>query len=415
MKDLATYDTEAARRNLVYVSEYGRWDDLYTFVGTPLEKDALQIIKDQLELDVACKTPSLLAKWLKSENTSSAESRKLGNITRQFLGMTHKQYRKTLAVLRTRINVLEKLMSENRWSEIEYDKIPSKAGLKYKNAFARRDIERAKAGVQTYEQFAKDETKTVNAGALYPYEVVDKATKVWTRKGWYDYTLPPMDDTNRLMVNKYWDNLIDYFNEATFNGIAVVDTSGSMTGNSASCPINVAISLGMYCAERAKGPFAGHYISFASRPQLIAVEGVDFCDKVKRIYQTNLCDNTNIEAVFDLILDNAISYHMSQDDLPQNVIIISDMQIDCAVTTRRGWGETEMEAIRKKFESYGYKMPRLIYWNVDARENTILDNGPDVSYVSGMSPSIFETIMSGKTGYELMMEKLDSPRYSVIG
>lgn len=422
MKDLATYDTEAAHRNLVYVSEYGRWDDLYTFVGTPLEKDALQVIKDQLELDVTCKTPSLLAKWLKSENTSSAESRKLGNITRQFLGMTHKQYRKTLAVLRTRINVLEKLMSENRWSEIVYDKIPSKAGLKYKNAFARRDIERVKAGVQTYEQFAKDETKTVNAGALYPYEVVDKATKVWTRKGWYDYTLPPMDDTNRLMVNKYWDNLTDYFNGATFNGIAVVDTSGSMTGNSASCPINVAISLGMYCAERAKGPFAGHYISFASRPQLIAVEGVDFCDKVKRIYQTNLCDNTNIEAVFDLILDNAISYHMSQDNLPQNVIIITDMEFDSACGFGY-WGNnrgkdklTLMEGIEKKFEAAGYKLPKLIFWNVDARQNNIpmLGNGP-ISYVSGMSPAIFETIMSGKTGFDLMMEKLDSTRYSVIG
>lgn len=356
----------------------------------------------------------LIFKWLPSENTSSEKTRVLGNKVRQYLGLTHKQYRKILSYGRKKTKVLERLMSNNEWDKIDFSKIPSKAGLKYKNAFARRDIERAKAGVQTYEQFAKDETKTVNAGTLYPYEVVDKATKVWTRRGWYDYILPPMDDTNRLMVNKYWDNLTDYFNGATFNGIAVVDTSGSMTGNSASCPINVAISLGMYCAERAKGPFAGHYISFASRPQLIAVEGVDFCDKVKRIYQTNLCDNTNIEAVFDLILDNAISYHMSQDDLPQNVIIISDMQIDCAVTTRRGWGETEMEAIRKKFEFYGYKMPRLIYWNVDARENTILDNGPDVSYVSGFSPVIFEQILAGKTGYALMMDKLNSDRYSPI-
>lgn len=415
IKDLVAVDREAVRRNLIHVPEFGRWDDLYVFVGTALEGDALKIMKDQLALDVQCKTPSLLAKWLKSENTSSHESRRLGKVTRKYFGMTAKQYRKTLSILRARINVLERLMSENRWDEIEFDKIPSKAGMKYKNAFARHDIERAKAGAQTYEEFAKDETKTVNAGTLYPYEVVDKATKVWTRRGWYDYILPPMDDTNRLMVNKYWDNLTDYFNGATFNGIAVVDTSGSMTGNIASCPINVAISLGMYCAERAKGPFAGHYISFASRPQLIAVEGVDFCDKVKRIYQTNLCDNTNIEAVFDLILDNAISYHMSQDDLPQNVIIISDMQIDCAVTTRRGWGETEMEAIRKKFESYGYKMPRLIYWNVDARENTILDNGPDVSYVSGFSPVIFEQILAGKTGYALMMDKLNSDRYSPIG
>ena len=178
MKDLAVNQTAAAKRNLEYVPEFGRWDDLYTFVGTPLQNDALQIMKDQLELDVQCKTPSLLAKWLKSENTSSAESRRLGNVTRAFLGMNHKQYRKTLSILRERINVLELLMSENRWDEIEFDKIPSKAGLKYKNAFARRDIIKAK-----YEAFAKDTTTKVNAKTLYPYECVAEALKVMGRHG----------------------------------------------------------------------------------------------------------------------------------------------------------------------------------------------------------------------------------------
>lgn len=424
INDLAKQDPDAVLRNIISIPFFGRWDDLYALVDTPLQDDAMKVIKAQLEIDVASETPSLLAKWMKSENTSSAESRRLGRITREYLGMSHKQYRKTLSILRTRINVLEKLMSENRWDEIQFDKIPSKAGLKYRNAFARHDLEREKAGEKTYAEFAKDESTTVNAGTLYPYEVVDKATKVWTRKGWYDYQLPPMDDTQRLMVNKYWDNLTDYFNGATFNGIAVVDTSGSMTGSSASCPINVAISLGMYCAEKAKGPFAGHYISFASRPQLIPVEGVDFCDKVMRIYKTNLCDNTNIEAVFDLILNNALKYNMSRDDLPQNIIIISDMEFDCGVGNYH-WGYlpedskretlTLMECIRKKWNSYGYDLPHLIYWNVDARQNNIpmLDDGP-VSYVSGMSPTIFETIMSGKTGVDLMYEKLDSDRYSAI-
>ena len=177
-----------------------------------MENAAFQLIKEQLALDVTCKTPSLLAKWLKSENTSSAESQRLGNITRIHLGMSHKQYRKTLSVLRTRINVLEKLMSENRWDEIEFDKIPSKAGMKYKNAFAKHDIERAKAGAQTYADFAKDETKTVNAKTLYPYECVAEAMNVM-RGGWYGYGRhASMDDTKRLMVNKYWDNLADYFN-----------------------------------------------------------------------------------------------------------------------------------------------------------------------------------------------------------
>ena len=420
MKWLAENHTDAARRNLQYVPEFGRWDDLYVFVGTPLQNDALQIMKDQLELDVQCKTPSLLAKWMKSENTSSADSRRLGGITRKFLGMNHKQYRKTLSILRERINVLERLMSENRWDEIEFDKIPSKAGLKYKNAFARRDIIKAK-----YEAFAKDATTKVNAKALYPYEVVDQAIKCGRiSNGWsIRYRDYDPEDVDRLMVNKYWDNLADYFNGATFNGIAVVDTSGSMTRGDAAAPINVAISLGMYCAEKAKGPFANHYISFASRPQLIETKGVDFVDKVQRIYRTNLVDDTNIEAVFDLLLDTAIKNHCTQDDLPQNVIIISDMEFNMAVSG--GWHshsslnsnnvETVLEGKTREWARHGYQMPHLIFWNVDARQNNIpmLGNGP-ISYVSGMSPSIFETIMSGKTGYDLMMEKLNSERYSVI-
>lgn len=421
MRDLATWNTEAAKRNLRFVPEFGRWDDLYVFVGTPLEDAALNIMKEQLALDIQCKTPSLLAKWLKSENTSSAESRRLANITREAMSMTHKQYRKTLSVLRARINVLERLMSENHWDEIEFDKIPSKAGMIYKNAFARHDLQRAQSekNVQTYEQFAKDTTKKVNAKTLYPYECVAEAIK--NMCGWHSAA---MDDTNRLMTNKYWENLADYFQGASLNALAVVDTSASMRGT----PIEVAVSLGMYCAEKAQGPFAGHYVSFSSRPQLIKVEGVDFCDKVYRIWRTNLCENTNIEATFDMLLNTAIRNKCSQDELPQNIIVISDMEFDQARgryhydwTTRSyisddAETETLMEGIARKWAAAGYQMPHLIFWNVDARQNNIpmLGNGP-ISFVSGFSPSIFQTIMTGKTGYELMMECLNKERYAEIG
>ena len=426
MRDLATYNTEAARRNLKHIPEFGRFDDLYVFENTPLEKDAFEILKHQLALDVMSTTPSLLAKWLKSENTSSKESRRLATKTRQYFGMTAKQYRKTLSILRERINVLERLMSAGEWDKIEFDKIPSRAGLLYKEAFKNHDLERVKENpaVQSYVEFAQDDTKKVNAKALYPYETVHKAVETMFRdpNGWsYTETNCPMDDTTRLMVNKYWANLEDYFNGCSLNALAVVDTSGSMTGNGAAAPINVAISLGMYCAERAGGPFAGHYISFSSRPQLIKVEGVDFCDKVARIYKTNLCENTNIEATFDMLLKTAVDNHCSQDDLPQSIIVISDMEFDQAQGWRSGMNsrnaETLMEGIARKWAAYGYQMPKLVYWNVQCRQNNIpqdLGNGR-VSYVSGMSPSIFQTIMTGKTGYELMMEKLDSARYSVIG
>ena len=418
MKDLAKFDTAAARRKLKFVPEFGRWDDLYVFVGTPLETDALQIMKDQLALDVECKTPSLLAKWLKSENTSSVESRRLGNITREFFGMSHKQYRKTLSILRERINVLERLMSEGRWDEIEFDKIPSKAGMKYKNAFARHDLERAKnENVQTYADFAKDTTKTVNAKTLYPYECVHKALNImgnqqgWSSRGHH----VALDDTQRLMTNKYWDNLADYFNGATFNGIALVDTSGSMSGT----PIEVAISLGLYCAEKNQGAFANHFISFESNPHWIETSGVDFCDKVYRITGAEWGGSTNVEAAMDLILNVAKQNGCSQDEIPQNLVIISDMEFNYCVTSnnygRGNVNDTLFEKIAAKYRANGYEMPHVIFWNVNARQANIpmLGNG-NVSFVSGFSPSIFETIMSGKTGYDLMMEKLDSERYAQI-
>ena len=425
MRDLAFQNTEAAMRNLRYVPEFGRWDDLYVFIGTPLEAAALNFMKEQLALDIQCKTPSLLAKWMKSENTSSAESRRLATITRKAMGMNHKQYRKTLSVLRGRINIVERLMSENRWDEIEFDKIPSKAGMIYKNAFARHDLEREKSikEVQTYAEFARDTTKKVNAKTLYPYECVEKALEITGRTGGWGYGKKiALDDTDRLMVNKYYENLEDYFKDKTFNALMVVDTSASMRGSTATAPINVAISLGMYAAERAKGPFAGHYISFSRTPRLVAVEGIDFVDKVTRIYDANLCENTNIEATFDMLLNVAVSNGCSQDDLPEYLCIVSDMEFDQGTGSWSGYNrtifniKTLMEGIRTKWANYGLRMPKIIYWNVDARHNNIPEDlgCGDISYVSGMSPSIFDTLMSGKSGYELMMAKLDSPRYKVI-
>ena len=419
MKWLAKTRPEVARRNLIHITSFGRWDDLYIFVGTALEKDALEIMKTQLALDVQCKTPSLLAKWLKSENTSSNESRRLGNITREYFGMSHKQYRKTLSILRERINVLERLMSAGKWDEIEFDKIPSKAGLKYKNAFSRHDFEREQTkNVQTYADFAKDETKTVNAKTLYPYECVEEVFKVM-RSG-----SASRGETQRLMVNKYWDNLADYINGASFNGMAIVDTSGSMHGT----PINVAISLGMYCAEKAQGPFANHFITFSSNPTFVEVEGVDFCDKVIRMSHAEWGGNTNVEAAFDMMLKVVLDNKCPQDEIPQNLIIISDMEFDGCVTSGEVFNDrwvigdrvernntTLFENIAAKWAHYGYEMPKLIFWNVNARHNNIPMIGNDcVSFVSGFSPSIFETIISGKSGYDLMLEKLNSDRYSVI-
>jgi len=403
-----------AKRLISFIPEYRRWDDIfYSCIGTPVEKDALILIKKQLNLDIECKTPSLLGKWMPSENASSKETKRLGGIVREYLGLTHKEYRQVLSELRSRINIVERLMSENRWDEIEFDKIPSKAGLIYKNAFARRDLIAKK-----YEAFAKDTSTTVNADTLYPYEIVAKAIKVSR----FYINFADLSDTDRAIIEKYWNNQKDYFNGKQSNMICVVDTSGSMRGVGASAPINIAISLGMYAAERAGGPFKNHYISFSSRPQLIEIRGNDFVDKVERIYRTNLCENTNLTATFNMLLDIADRPDVREEDIPERIVVISDMEIDAMSDWGRGmWGdynrpvETEMEKVRRKWAEHGHKLPSLVYWNVDARQNTILDAGEGVTYVSGASPVIFEQVISGKTGWELCLEKLNSERYAEIG
>ena len=419
MKWLAENYPNRIRNLIQYLPEYGRYDDLFELFDTSLENDVINLIKTQLIEDMASEKNgiSLIAKWLPSENASSARTISRAKKIRNALGITSKDYRKMLSKLREKIKVLERLMSANRWEEIEFDKIPSRAGLIYKNAFAKRDIIAKK-----YEAFAKDKNTKVNAQVLYPYEIVAKALTGFYRYGKQTH----LSETDRAMINKYWENLPDYLNGADCKMMCVIDTSGSMCGTTAAAPINVAISLGLYCAERMSGPFANHYISFASHPQLIKTNGVDFVDKVCRIYKTNLIDNTNLEAVFDLFF-NTIKHHtVKPEDIPETIVVISDMEIDAGTAS---WGSkyysgqdewtkenaaTEMEKIRKKWEKNGLKLPKLVYWNVAARNDTILDAGPNVSFVSGMSPVIFKQVLTGKTGWQLCLETICAKRYEKI-
>lgn len=402
---LAKAKSEHMERLIKYVPEFGRWDDLYSLVGTPLESKMFKFMKNQLILDCNSKTPSLLGKWLKSENASSKETKRLAARTRIAFNVTPRTYRLILSGLREKIKVVEMLMSENRWDEIEFDKIPSKAGLKYRNAFARRDI------MGKYEKFIKDSNTKVNAKALFPYEVVGQVVETSR----FYARVKSLSTLERETINKYWDSLTNYFNNCSLDALAVVDTSGSMYG----LPLNIACSIGLYLAEKNKGAFHNHYISFSRNAKLIETSGVDFCDKVAKIYQANLCENTNINSVFDLILNLLIWGEVSQEDLPKNIIIISDMEFDGHNIDSRGRyispTDTLFESIEREWLAHGFKMPHLIFWNCDARQNNIpMKESKYVSYVSGASPSTFEFIMTGKTGYDLCLEKLNSERYKDI-
>lgn len=393
------------------VSEYGRYDDLFELFNTPCEPEMLGYIRHVIYKN----EDHLVYKWMPSINTSSKNTQARGRKIAHEFGLTEREYRKMLSEGRKACNLVETLMSQNRWDEIAFNKLPSRAGILYSKAFARREETR-----ERYAAFMSSDKTKVNAGTLYPYDVVKKAREVMG-DDWYSFNFKrnvPLNDTNRLAANKYWDNLTEYFNGATLNALCVCDTSGSMLDcyESSVAPIDVAISLALYTAERAKGPFHNHFISFSSRPQLIEVEGADFCDKVYRIYRQNLCENTNIEATFDLIMQTAINNHLSQDDLPETLIVVSDMQFDYARTSRNYNGTALMEKIESKWNTYGYKMPKLIYWNVNASGdgNIPMKDKDGVTFVSGASPSIFTQILTGKTGVTLMLEALLSERYKPV-
>lgn len=412
LKWLAKNYPSTVIRNIAQIADKGRWDDVFVLFNTPVNNYALNLIKRQLSLDMndamGNKAISLLAKWLPSENAHSQKSKAMARHIRNYLGMDARQYRKMLSKLRAHLRVLETLMSANRWDEIEFDKIPSKAGLVYRNAFARRDIIAKK-----YESFIMDKKTKVNANTLYPYEVVREVHK---KLHWYNSEFEGTE-LERETINKYWANLKDYLNGANASMMCVIDTSGSMCGGwgVSVAPIDVAVSLGLYCAERMTGSFANHYISFSRRARLVETRGVDFVDKVARIVGANLCENTNLANVFDLLLDCVINGKAKVEDLPKTLVVISDMEIDYMSS----WGskdrvQTEMDKIRNKWANYGLELPKLVYWNVNARNNTILDNGPNISYVSGCSPVIFESVLTGKCGVELMLEVLLKDRYKYI-
>ena len=409
--------------NLENIAEYGRWDDLiYATDGTDCQFDAFGIIEKQLSLDMLCKTPSLLAKWLPSQNASNETTKHLGHELAKYLGMSSREYRKTLSTLREKINVLERLMSANRWDEIEFDKIPSRAGIVYRNAFARRDIL-----AKRYEAFAKDKNTKVNAEALYPHDIAHRAFAM-------RYSSVRLEDPTRLMLQKYWDNLKDFYNGREENGIAVIDVSGSMSGT----PMEAAVSMGAYIADKAHGPFANHFITFSSHPELVRFEGVDIVDKLNRCVGADWGMNTNVQAVFDMLLNTAMQKNVRPEDMPTRIYIFSDMEFDSCVSfdrtykrTNNTWAErmrynysrtvnsidevnSDLEKIKMEWALYGYKMPQVIFWNLNSRQNRIPAIGEGFSYVSGFSPSMIDCILSGKDGYDLMLDKLLSKRYEPV-
>lgn len=397
IKYLAINKTEVIEKNIELIPVFGRWDDIYALFDTPLQSKAIELIKKQLEKDLISDNPSICAKWLKSENASSLETKRLAKITREGLGYTPKKYRKILSTLRKKIDIVETKITEGRFSDIEYDKLPSCAGLKYRNVFFTKDEERYCTFINS---LSKGE-RTINVGTLYPYDLVRKVREL------NDYIV---DSKQKDLLNNMWNNLPDFIGEDYSDTLAVIDVSGSMYGT----PIEVAISLGLYLAERNKGEFRNHFITFSSNPKLVEIIGDNFVDKVKFIERANWGWSTNIEATFDLILNTAIKNNLPQEDIPERIIIISDMEFDSADDGCFG-SKTNFDIIKEKFAKVGYEMPRLVFWNVNSRQNNIpITMNENVQLVSGASARLFEQVLKDVSAYDLMLEILNNEIYDCI-
>lgn len=395
---LAVNYPEIMTKNINNIAFFGRWDDLYAFVGTPLENLAFETIAFQLRkdaLDAADGKPiSLLAKWLKSVNTSSSASRELGYKTAKALGVTAKQYRQALAALRKHIDVIEVKLSAGKFNEIDYEKVPSKASLLYRKAFNKRDGERYRAYLSAVE---KGEAK-INASVVYPYEIIRPIE-----------TGHENDPSTLKTLDLQWKNQPNWLADNPHKGLVICDTSGSMSGQ----PILVSVSLAIYFAERNVGPFKDCFITFSNRPKLQRIVGQTIAEKVRGLDRGGWDMNTNVQAAFDLILDTAKKYNIAQDDMPTALYIISDMQFDQATSN-----STNFEVIKQKYAASGYQMPRLIFWNVNAigGDMPVTVNDQGVCLVSGCSPSILKSVLSAKTftPADVMLETLNKPRYDVV-
>lgn len=401
---LANSYPEIIKKNLDNFLFFGRGDDLMVLFDTACEKDMIEYVRETLYNDFVSVgnggSCSLLAKWMPSINTSSTEAVKLAKRFVKAFGITDKEYRKMLSALRREISIVESYMSANEWHKIPFDKLPSKAAMIYSDAFMKHC---EKEYLKYLEDVAAGKAK-VNAGALFPVDIIHNVMQ----KG-YKYSVK-----DKYLYDAMWKALPNFFGDTEETGMCVVDVSGSMYG----VPMKVAISLGMYCADKCNGPFKNHFITFSAHPRLQEIKGDDIFQKVVNMQKADWEMNTNLESVFDLILDAAVSNHMKQEDLPSKLYIISDMQFDAArggntyydhilekyVTEKR---VPFMQTMKKKFADNGYVMPALVYWNVRASEAGMFQDtfeGENCCMVSGYSPSLFKSVIDGTEFVEKVVD-----------
>lgn len=416
--ELIDSDNEVASKFLDYIPFLGRWDDL-AFVYAHAKKNesrnrvvierVIEIIEEQLEKDLLGfsngEEISLMAKWLPSPSVKNKERKQQANMLAYDLNMKVSTFRKTLSKLRKHIGIVETKLTDRDYSEINFETLPSRALYKYRQAFERH-ME------NEYDNFLNrvesGEVK-MNASNVLPYEIVRDYSGT-DNDNWF-WEPSEIQELNQSL-EATWKSLDDAIGNAEESVIVVADTSGSMTGS----PWNVAQSLAIYSAERLKGAFEGHFITFSSEPKLIELpKNGTLMQKINEYNKHSIIDNTNIQAVFDLILETAVSSGTSQEDMPTKIIIVSDMQFDSMTSNS---DLTNFENAKRKFKEAGYDMPNMVFWNVDSRsdDTPVRHNEQGVALVSGLTPNIFKQVLLKEfsTPRDMMIETLMSERYDFV-
>nr|DAF57497.1 MAG TPA: protein of unknown function (DUF2828) [Myoviridae sp. ctqfO1] len=416
--ELISYDVDLANIFIkeVDIAEYGRWDD-YVDIAYRTDNDFIrnmildkidkQLVNDMQDMDDK-KSVSLLAKWLPSINASSKETCAKAKMICNYLGMLKSEYRKILSELRAYIDVVERKMSENEWGEIDYSAVPSKANVNYRNAFERHDGERRE---KYLESLKKGETK-INANAMFLHDIVH----AYAEFGEWCAVHKDYDET----LEQLWkaQDKCNGFSDT----VVVRDGSGSMTvpvDKSGLTALEVADAITLYCAENNEGAFKDKFITFSSWAKLIDVSHLDnLHDKLKYLAKYDDISSTNIESVFDLILDTAVKNGVSQEDMPKTVLIVSDMEFNMAQGYYNEKGNKALfETIAEKYKKEGYKLPKLVFWNVNSRTNTVplTQNENGVILISGFSKNLMDMVMSSELDpYKALVKQLNLPRYEIV-
>lgn len=414
-------DPKVAKSLVKLIPEYGRWDDVIDIlrnegIDQNVSDETLRFIQNQFAEDLknyAERKPiSLLAKWMPSIRKVSKDKVRMAKFLAHSFEIPERKYRKALSVLRAHLKVVEKQMSEGKWGEIDFGSVPSKAAKNYRGAFMKHDEARYREYLGKLE---KGEAK-VNAGAVFPYEIVS------AYRGGYE-SPRGMD----VLLENQWKAL-PLPKGLLENAIVVRDGSGSMMVpvSGKSTALDVATSLAVLTSEHLKGPFKNRFITFSRRPKFVDFGGChNLQQKLQVAFSEAECANTDIELTMDLILNAALKNGLKQEEIP-TVVIISDMEFDEARGSRHYWSDggeectdernTLFESIRSRWAAAGYKLPKMVFWNVNSRTATVpmQENDNGLILVSGFSQNIMDMLAGNGSMLDIIRKKLNVPRYDCV-